>query len=246
MSSVCFFMVYHGRPALTKMSIDDMYHAMRAIEGQGHKVRGLVIGSSYEIANFCNDLGIRHEMFENKPLSNKFTYAFLRAVQNRCEYICWYGSNNVHSVGYWYKCGQTLWGKRLATFGTRNCVIMSTDDLFPETYLFHPSEGYLISSGQFFLTDTLINTVNLLTLFRPEQTYSFDGSIMDSLFKRWGKDIVTVVEDSEEDCIDVKGNENIHSYESYAKRGYVRLEDKDEIAPRHERLGRLLYSSVYE
>jgi len=246
MSSVCFFMVYHRRPALTKMSIDDMYYAMRAIEAQGHEVRGLVVGGSYEIANFCSDRGIRHEMFENKPLSDKFTYAFMRAVQNRCEYICWYGSNNVHSVGYWYECGQTLWGKRLATFGTRNCVIASTEDRYPETYLFHPSDGYLISSGQFFLTDTIINTINLLTVFKHSQTFNFDGAIMDALFNRWGKDIVTIVEDSEEDCIDVKGNENIHSYESYAKSGYLQLEDKDQIAPRHPRLMDLLYSSIYE
>ena len=246
MSSVCFFMVYYGRPALTKMSIDDMRHAMDAIKAQGHDVRGLVVGDSYEIANFCSDLGIRHEMFENKPLSDKFTYAFLRAIQARCEYICWYGSNNVHSVGYWYECGQTMWGKRLATFGTRNCVIMSTDDRLPETYLFHPSEGYLISSGQFFLTDTLINTINLLTLFHYSQTFAFDGSVMDALFDRWGKDIVTVVEDSEEDCIDIKGDENIHSFESYAKSGYLQLEDRDEIMVRHPRLQNLLWSRIYE
>ena len=83
------------------MSIDDMSMAMATLKNAGFEVTGLVIGGSYHISKFCESRGIRHEMFENKPVSDKFTYAWLRAVQQRCDYVCWYGSNNVHHAGYW-------------------------------------------------------------------------------------------------------------------------------------------------
>lgn len=216
MPSVCFFMVYHKRHALTKMAIDDMANAMDMMEKEGIEVEGLVIGDSYNVADFCVHHRIRHEMFRNNPLAHKMTYAFLRAIQSRCEYICWYGSNNLHSDAYWEKCIDALWDKRKATFGTRNCLIMSTEDLKPEVYRFHPSEGYLISSGQFFLRHTLVSSLNLLTLFGDEQLYAFDGSIMAALFDRWDPEtLVTHVENDWDDCIDVKNDINIHSYESF-------------------------------
>lgn len=216
MPDVCFFMVYYKRHALTKMAIADMGAAMRTMENKGIETRGLVIGDSYEIADFCVTYNIRHEMFRNDPLSHKMTYAFLRALQSGCEYICWYGSNNLHSREYWEKCADTLWGKRRATFGTRNCLIMSTNPQHTHVYRFNPTEGYLISSGQFFLRHTLVCSLNLLTLFGEHQKYSFDGSIMQALFAKWDPDVlVTYVENDWDDCIDVKNNMNIHSYESF-------------------------------
>ena len=163
------------------MSIDDMSMAMATLKNAGFEVTGLVIGGSYHISKFCESRGIRHEMFENKPVSDKFTYAWLRAVQQRCDYVCWYGSNNVHHAGYWEAAINRLNGNKAATFGTRNCVIMSSDTSVDEGCVFHPAEGYLISSGQFFLTSTLINTVNLLTLYSEDQTFNFDGVILDRL-----------------------------------------------------------------
>lgn len=229
-------MVYHDRPSLTKMSIDDMAQAMGELERKGMDVTGIVIGDSYNIARFTEDRGIRHEMFENRPIADKFTYAWLRAVQQRCDYICWYGSNNVHHLGYWDVAAEKLKGNKVATFGTRNCVIMSTDESEEWGCLFHPTEGYLISSGQFFLTSTLINTVNLLTLYNPDQTFNFDGVLLDRLTERWGQDIVEVIEFDDEDCVDVKNNVNIHSFESYmAREEYEKVHVK-KIAGRHPSL----------
>ena len=244
MPNVCFFMVYHKRHALTKMSIADMAKAMEIMEGRDIRTKGLVIGDSYEIADFCVKHRIRHEMFRNDPLAHKMTYAFLRALQNRCEYICWYGSNNLHSQEYWQKCADTLWGKRRATFGTRNCLIMSTNELTPEVYRFTPTEGYLISSGQFFLRHTLVSSLNLLTLFGEYQKYSFDGSIMQALFDKWDPDVlVTYVENDWDDCIDVKNDVNIHSYESF--RNYPRHDiEADELRYNNHRLSSL-FSSNY-
>lgn len=243
MRSICFFMVYHDRPELTKMSIDDMSMAMSNLRNSGFEVTGLVIGGSYHIAKFCSALGIRHEMFENKPVSDKFTYAWMRAIQHRCDYICWYGSNNVHSAGYWMSVSERLKGNKAATFGTRNCIIMSSDPQEEYGCHFTPTPGYLISSGQFFLTSTLINTVNLLTLYDPEQTCNFDGLLLDCLTDRWGQDIVEVVEFDEEDCVDIKNHINIHSFESYMRvPEYARYNTRKMIS-RHPCLG--FYFSGY-
>lgn len=226
-------MVYHGRPDLTRMSIDDMSCAMQTLNNAGVNVKGVVIGDSYNIARFCEKRGIEHEMFENNPVADKFTYAWLRAVQKRCDYICWYGSNNVHHSGYWDVAIEKLIGNKVVTFGTRNCVIMSSDESQEWGCLFNPAPGYLISSGQFFLTSTLINTVNLLTLYDPEQTFNFDGVLLDRLTERWGQDIVEVVSFDDEDCVDVKNDVNIHSFESYmAVPQYERVNVK-KIAGRH-------------
>lgn len=243
--TVCFFMVYHSRPQLTKMSIDDMHMAMSQFKNHGITCKALVIGDSYNVAQFCHDRGIRHEMFANKPIAHKFTYAWLRAMQQNTDYICWYGSNNVHSAGYWETCVDVMNTGGNISFGTTNCVIMSTQPRESKTCLFHPSERYLISSGQFFLRSALMSNVNLLTLYEDDQTFSFDGSLMDQLFENlvdWEPRVVTY---DEEDCIDVKGNVNIHSYTSYMKAGYAAYEDRSVIIPRHPVL-QLYFNGLYD
>ena len=245
MRSVCFFMVYHGRPALTKMSIDDMSLAMSTLKNSGIDCKGIVIGDSYHVAKFCEGLGIRHEMFENKPVADKFTYAWLRAIQHRCDYICWYGSNNVHHAGYWDVAAQRLAGNKVVTFGTRNCVIMSADPEEEWGCVFHPTPGYLISSGQFFLTSTLINTVNLLTLYHKDQKFNFDGMLLDCLTEKWGQDIVEVIEFDEEDCVDVKNDVNIHSFESYMRVPEYERYSTVKMPGRHPCLG-FYFSGFYD
>ena len=233
MRSVCFFMVYHGRPELTKMSIDDMDMAMHQFSKRGFQVSSIVIGDSYEISMFCAERGIQHEMFKNDPVSDKFTYAWLRAIQKRCDYICWYGSNNVHSPGYWDVAMNRLEGNKVVTLGTRNCIIMSSDESEEWGCLFNPTPGYLISSGQFFLTSTLINTVNILTLYHERQKFNFDGLILDRLTEKWGNEIVEVISFDEEDCVDVKNNQNIHSFESYMNQPHYERYHTKKMVGRH-------------
>lgn len=238
MRSICFFMVYHDRPALTKMSIDDMAGAMQYFRGEGHEVTAVVIGDSYNVASQCHLYGIRHEMFDNDPVSNKFSYAWMRAVQEDCDYIAWWGSNNVHGAGYLAECNEVLNGNKVFTFGTRNCVIMSSNPKEYETCVFVPQEGYLISSGQFFLTHAIKNSVNVLTVYDRDQKFNFDGKILDCMTRKWGQGIVKVVTHDEEDCIDVKNSVNIHSYKSYMDvKRYRRYTSSHEISLRHPSLG---------
>jgi hypothetical protein len=230
-------MVYHDRPALTKMSIDDMLGAMHFFRDEGHDIQAIVIGDSYNVAAYCQRAGIRHEMFENSPIADKFSYAWLRAVQANCDYIAWWGSNNVHGAGYLAECNEVLHGNKVATFGTRNCVIMSASPEERETCVFTPRKNYLISSGQFFLTHSIKNSVNVLTVYDRDQTFNFDGKILDCMTSKWGDDIVQVVTHDEEDCIDVKNDVNIHSYRSYMDvKAYDRYLSRDEIRPRHPSL----------
>lgn len=243
---MCFFMVYHDRPELTKMSVDDMSIAMNILRSRGHSAEGIVIGDNYNVAKFCEDRGIRHEMFANQPLSDKFVYAWIRALQQRTDYLCWYGSNNVHGAGYWEECCNVLDGNKQVTFGTMNCVIMSADPDLQETCVFRPLAPYLISSGQFFLRWTLMDTINFLTLYEDKQTFNFDGYLMNKLFEKWGRSIVKVVEYDEEDCIDVKNAINIHSYQSYIDRPHYKRHDlAKNIIPRHPAL-QLFFDGYYQ
>lgn len=246
MKSVCFFMAYHDRPSLTKMSIDHMADTARLFNQNGITATCLVVGSDPEIESFCRDQGLDHQWFDNHPLSDKFVFLWLRAIQKRMEYLCWMGSNNVHGDGYWIQAMDVIRGKKVATFGSRNCVIMSADPERKETCVFRPSRGYLISSGQFFLRYSLLNSVNLLTVYDDDQTFNFDGKILDSMTNKWGHDIIELVEFDEEDCIDVKDGTNIHSYESYMSFDhYPRYELSTEIAPRHPRL-KMLFDGYYD
>lgn len=237
-------MVYHDRPSLTKMSIDDMYAAMRYLSDEGHTVDAIVIGDSYNVAAYCQRLGVRHEMFENRPVSDKFSYAWLRAVQARCDYIAWWGSNNVHGAGYIAECNEMLFGRKVATFGTKNCVIASVAEGCEETCVFTPRDHYLISSGQFFLSYSIENSVNLLTVYDFDQTFNFDGKILDAMTDKWGVGIVETVTYDEEDCVDLKNDVNIHSYESYMKMShYPRWAMREELRFRHPSLDLYLSGS---
>lgn len=246
MRSVCFFMVYHERPRLTKMAVDHMADVVDVFREQGCDAVGIVIGDSPVICRFARERGLMHEHFPNEPLSSKFTYAWVRAAQTQKDYICWLGSNNIHSDGYWATALEMLHGPKVATFGTRNCVIMSTDKSKPETCVFTPRDHYLISSGQFFLRYSFVNSVNVLTVYDHNQTFNFDGKVMDCMTDKWGKGIIEVVSFDEEDCIDIKDNYNIHSYESYMKVAhYPRYENANTIVPRFPRL-KLLMSGYYD
>lgn len=219
------------------MSIDDMVGAMQFLSDEGHDVQGLIIGDSYNVAEYAQKLGLRHEMFSNRPLADKFAFAWMRAIQARCDYIAWWGSNNVHGAGYIAECNEILLGNKVATFGTKNCVIVSAQPTQTETCVFRPKDEYLISSGQFFLTYSLENSINPLTLYAEDQTFNFDGMVLDRMVDKWGKDIIEVVTFDEEDCLDIKNDVNIHSYQSYMNMShYPRYVSRDELRHRHPSL----------
>jgi hypothetical protein len=244
MRSVCFFMVYHKRPNVTRMAIDHMCDVINFFREEGLEAEGIVIGNSKVMKRFCKDRDVVHHDFPNDPVSNKFTYAWFMAVQADRDYICWLGSNNLHSDGYWETALQKLKGNKVATFGTRNCVIMSADPERHATCLFNPSKGYLISSGQFFLTYSFAHAVNILTLYDMDQQWNFDGTVLDCFTRMWGQDVVEEVSFDEEDCLDIKTEYNIHSYESYMKI-YPEYEPSSNIIPRFPRLG-LLVKGFYD
>jgi hypothetical protein len=226
------------------MAIDHMRDVMDMFREEGISAEGIVIGNSKPIARFCRNLGITHEDFPNDPVSSKFTYAWMMAVQRDCDYVCWLGSNNIHSDGYWALAIEKVKGRKVATFGTRNCVIISTDPDIQRTCLFNPKEGYLISSGQFFLTYSFRQAVNILTVYDMDQQFNFDGKILDCFTNTWGSHVVEELTFDEEDCLDVKTNYNIHSYESYIGR-YPDYVESRFIVPRFPRL-KLLTSGYYD
>lgn len=221
------------------MAVDHMGDVVDLFNDQGFDSVGIVIGDSVEIEVFAKDRGLMHESHPNDPVSGKFTYAWMLAAQQKKDYICWLGSNNLHSDGYWETALNTLSGKKVATFGTRNCIIMSAEKKNDLTCHFKPRDHYLISSGQFFLTYSFINSVNILTVYDMDQQFNFDGRVLDKMTDKWGKDIIEYVEFDEEDCLDIKTEYNIHSYDSYMKI-YPKYIPSSQIVPRFPRLMMLM------
>jgi hypothetical protein len=239
MRSVCFFMVYHNRPSVTAMSVHHMADVIDLFNDEGFDAVGIVIGDSAVIERTAKHRGLMHERHPNDPVSGKFTYAWMLAAQENKDYICWLGSNNMHSDGYWELAMERLRGNKVATFGSRNCVIMSANPEVTATCHFKPRDHYLISSGQFFLTYSFVNAVNILTVYDLDQQFNFDGKVLDKMTDMWGKEIIEYIEFDEEDCIDVKTDFNIHSYESYMKL-YPEYLPSNEIIPRFPRLMMLM------
>ena len=241
MNSICFFMVYHKRFSLTRMSLHHMVDVIEDFRNSGFECSGIVIGDDPRQAKFCSDNGLKHYDYPNDPLSYKFQFAWLSAIHDQKDYICWLGSNNVHSQEYWDKCKDRIRDNKCATFGGNKFVVMSSDPEKNETCVFNTRGKYLVSSGQFFLTYSLENSVDLLKMYKKDQTFDFDGKILEQMTSKWGWGIVENISEDPESCIDVKDGMNIHSYESYISRSqYPRWDSNLVIAARYPRIHELM------
>lgn len=239
--TVCFFMVYHRRYSLTRMSLHHMVDTIKSFNDDGFNSIGVVIGNDPRQAKFCDEHGIEHHFYPNDPLSQKFQFAWLTCIHKQKDYICWLGSNNVHSKEYFEKCKERISKNKCATFGSNKFVVMNMDPDINETCVFNTRGKYLVSSGQFFLTYTLENSVDLLGMYSKNQTFDFDGCIIRQITDKWGWSVVERISSDPEDCIDVKDSDNIHSYESYISRPqYPRWDSNLIVASNHLRIQELM------
>lgn len=218
-----------------------MVDVIQDFEKSGFECSGIVIGDDERQAEFCDQNGLVHYHHVNDPLSYKFQFAWMKAIHEQKDYICWLGSNNIHSQQYWDACKERIRGNKCATFGSNKFVVMSSDSEKNETCVFNTRGKYLVSSGQFFLTYSLENSVDLLKVYKKDQTFDFDGKLLEQMTSKWGWGIVENISDDPESCIDVKDEMNIHSYESYIKEPhYPRWDSNLEIASKHPRIHELM------
>jgi len=229
------------------MSISHMSDVIEDFKKDGFEATGIVIGDDKRQEEFCSDRGIKHYMYPNDPLSYKFQFSWLTSIHAQKDYICWMGSNNLHSQEYWDKCKEKLSGKKTATFGSNKFVVMSTDPNKDETCVFNTRGKYLVSSGQFFLTYSLENSVDLFKVYNKDQTFDFDGKILEEMTNKWGWDIIDLISEDPEDCLDIKDDLNIHSYESYiSKTIYPRYLKRSELIKKYVRLQELIQGKYDE
>lgn len=230
-------MAYHSRPELTKMS---MYHMKRVIDmfnNAGHKSIGIVIGDKNDMSDYAESLGLEHVEYPNDDLTEKFITCWISAIRKNTEYMCWLGSNNIHSDEYWQKCIETLGGNKKVSFGCKKILIVSTDKEKQETCVFNTRGAHLTSSGQFFLNYSFKKCINIFDVYEKGQTFNFDGKVNEKFFGMWGEEVVECISKEPEDCIDIKNNENIHTYESYIKvDSYPRYDNRDVIFSKHKEL----------
>jgi hypothetical protein len=239
--SVCFFMLYHKRPELTRMSMWHMAKVVKMFNEAGHRSQGIVIGCAScepKQKEYAEKLGLEHLDKSNTPLSKKFSFAFTSALMKETDYICWLGSNNIHSDGFWEKCIKTLEGSKQVTFGSNKFCVMHSDPKIQETCVFKTRQDiHLCSSGQFYLNYSLSNAVNFRSVYAENQTCNFDGKINEAFESKWNASVVKRISSEPNDCFDIKDSTNIHSYESYMRKSpqvYPRYKNRSELVEEYE------------
>lgn len=214
--SVCFFMLYHKRPELTRMSMWHMAKVIKMFNEAGHKAQGIVIGDDPMQAKYAESLGLEHFKKENEPLYRKFAAGYQVSLAKDTDYVCKMDSNNFNSEEYWKRCIEAMGGDKKASFGTNRFTVMSADPEKEETCIFKTRKSiHLCNSGQFYLNWTLTQGVDFNRIYKPNMKSNFDGSINDKITSKWGDDIVFTISSHPDDCFDVKDGDDIHSYRSY-------------------------------
>jgi hypothetical protein len=243
MKSVCFFMTYHKRPELTRMSMFHMASVIKKFNDAGSPAQGIVVGEEQTQKDYAESLGLEHIWHANLPLTNKFRSCFAEALKKETDYVCWMGSNNLHSPEYIDKCIEMMKGSLVPTFGTTKFVIMSVDKDKQETCVFNTRSYHLVSSGQFYCSYTLHKSIDFKTVYGANQTCDFDGTLNDTIAKKWnpsGKNIkqtILPISSEPEDCLDIKDGSDIHSYKSYIiRKNYPRHLSRDEMYEKYEEL----------
>jgi len=238
--TVCFFMLYHGRPELTRMSMWHMAKTIKKFSEAGHKSIGIVVGDDLKQADYAESLGLEHMYMANDPLDKKFSFTWTQALLKETDYVCWLGSNNLHSDRYWNKCIAVLEGPKEVSFGTNKFSIVHASKGVEPTCTFTTRKNiHLCSSGQFYLNWSLSNAVNFRSVYAEGQKFNFDGKINQALAGKWGDGVIKTISSDPSDCLDIKNDENIHSYQSYVrKRGkaYPAYKDRSKLVEKFEEL----------
>ena len=238
--TVCFFMLYHGRPELTRMSMWHMAKTIKKFSEAGHKSIGIVVGDDLKQADYAESLGLEHMYMANDPLNKKFSFAWTQALLKETDYLCWLGSNNLHSDEYWDKCIKVLSGKKRVSFGTNKFSIVHASKDVEPTCTFNTRKAiHLCSAGQFYLNWSLSNAVNFRSIYHEGQKFNFDGKVNKAIANKWGNKVIETISSEPSDCLDIKNEENIHSYDSYMRKRdstYPVYKDRSELLDQFEEL----------
>lgn len=217
-----------------------MARVLAKFKSAGHDCEAIVIGDEDHQEAYCNELGLEHLRIKNSPLNLKFKLAWEKAIEKKKDYICWLGSNNVHSDEYWEKCLEKISGPAVPSFGTKNFTIVDLDRSNQRTFKWTRRRYHLCSCGQFFFTATIRKTINFNEVFKADKHKDFDGSINRALKDRWGQECIHALESNGLDCIDLKSGKDMHSYDHYNKFPYPQEYTRDEIFERFEELKMLV------
>lgn len=239
--SVCFFMLYYKRPEITRMSLWHMAKVKKKFEEAGHECEAIAIGDEEDQKAYCKKLGITHIDHKNNPLPEKFKAAWQAAMDSEKDYICWLGSNNVHSDDFWDKCLKQINSKKTPTFGTTNFTVVDNDFSNQRTKTWIRRRYNFCSAGQFFFRVTLKKSVDFDKVFatrkkNTEEGKDFDGSINLAIHARFGKEAFVPIHSEPLDCIDIKSDFDMHPFKNYDVGMYDQNYTRDEIYSKFEEL----------
>lgn len=217
-----------------------MAKTIKKFSEAGHKSVGIVVGDDLKQADYAESLGLEHMYMANDPLDKKFSFTWTQALLKETDYVCWLGSNNLHSDAYWNKCIKVLEGEKQVSFGSNKFSIVHASKGVEPTCTFTTRKNiHLCSAGQFYLNWSLSNAVNFRSVYAEGQKFNFDGKINQALAGKWGNGVIKTISSDPSDCLDIKNDENIHSYQSYVrKRGkaYPAYKDRSKLVEKFEEL----------
>lgn len=221
--SVTFFMLYHKRPELTRMSLWHMAKVVGRFKDAGHEVHTVVIGDEENQRSYCDSIGLDHYSFKNDPLHKKFKFAWTTSIQKKTDYVCWLGSNNLNSSLYWTKALNKLKEGSAVSFGSPCFTVTHKNPKKNKTVLWTRQKHHICSCGQFFSRKSIEEAVdfdNVFTSERNKENHDFDGSINNYLCLKNGMSCIESVTPNELDCIDIKSKDDINTYSSYLSSSY--------------------------
>ncbi len=239
--SVCFFMLYHKRPEITRMSMWHMKKVIDRFNAAGHKAQGIVFGDEEDQKKYADFLGIEHIAVPNSPLSKKFQASYMNALWKKADYVCKIDSNNFNDFSYWDKCIEFIKGSKVVSFGTNRFTIISSDKKKEDTCVFKTRKTrHLCNSGQFYLTYSLDQAVDFTKIYPEKATNNFDGRINDAIMDKWrDESLIHTISSNPDDCFDVKDGTDIHSYDSYIRRSprvYPKYQKRSKLVPKYKEL----------
>ena len=213
---VVFMMAFYGRPALTRMSMSHMARVIKMFNDAGHEATGFVIGDDKPEGKYAEKLGLDWIDFPNKPLNKKMSKMFRYAATRPADYVCWFGSNNLHSDKYIKECISLLSEEDPLDSWASETFVMTHKDHNNTCVFRKPEKDFAVcSSMQFYNTRKLLSYLDLVH-WPDDFERGFDADI-NWLFG--SRDRVKKIYIDGLEAIDIKGDGDMNDFDRYAVDG---------------------------
>ncbi len=198
------------------MSMWALRRAMDKFKEAGHDPVAIVVGSEEGPGKYAESLGMTWLKHDNEPLGKKLCFCVNKALATGATYIVKVDSNNAYSDEYIDKCIEAL-QENYTYFGTKHFLVAHQRPEEERTVIFRCRGKYTpCGTMQFYGRRALLNaTMGIENVWPEDIEVGFDWRLNKAIRDHWGEKYVGIISEEPFDCVDVKGDTDINSYESY-------------------------------